>query len=196
MKSLVLFESWRLEIVAPLPLHQPLARSLDRGRLYERDRMDRLALITGEYALTRLAAGVVEYFLADEALTRESLTLLTGTLRAQLAEILAAAKKAQGEEAWRTKVAGLYGFSLSGDPRRLSHGEVFFELTPQGVSWRGRVDKKNDHAERSFSITALAQESLKLLIERADVESKRPKNRAARDPSSLFPSGKSRKIWR
>jgi chromosome partition protein MukF len=44
-------------------------------------------------ALTRLAAAVIEYFLADEALTRESLTLLTGTLRAQLAEVLAAAKK-------------------------------------------------------------------------------------------------------
>lgn len=60
----------------------------------------------GEYALTRLAAAVVEYFLADEALTRESLTLLTGTLRAQLAEILAAAKKAEGIEDWRTKVSG------------------------------------------------------------------------------------------
>src|SRR5690606_22153244 len=34
---------------------------------------------SGEYTLTRLAAAVVEYFLADEALTRESLTLLTGT---------------------------------------------------------------------------------------------------------------------
>jgi chromosome partition protein MukF len=60
----------------------------------------------GEYALTRLAAAVVEYFLADDALTRESLTLLTGTLRAQLAEVLAAAKKADGDEAWRTKIAG------------------------------------------------------------------------------------------
>ncbi len=58
----------------------------------------------GEYALTRLAAGVVEYFLTDEALTRESLTLLAGTLRAQLAEILANSKKASGEEAWRQKV--------------------------------------------------------------------------------------------
>ena len=60
----------------------------------------------GEYALTRLAAAVVEYFLADEALTRESLTLLTGTLRAQLAEILAAAKKAGDEDAWRMHVSG------------------------------------------------------------------------------------------
>jgi len=60
----------------------------------------------GEYALTRLAAAVVEYFLTDEALTRESLTLLTGTLRAQLAEILASARKANGDDAWRTKVVG------------------------------------------------------------------------------------------
>ena len=60
----------------------------------------------GEYALTRLAAAVVEFFLADEALTRESLTLLTGTLRAQLAEILAAARKAEDAEAWRACVLG------------------------------------------------------------------------------------------
>lgn len=60
----------------------------------------------GEYALTRLAAAVVEFFLTDEALTRESLTLLTGTLRAQLAEILAAAKRAADEDAWRNKVVG------------------------------------------------------------------------------------------
>ena len=59
---------------------------------------------SGEYTLTRLAAAVVEYFLADEALTRESLTLLTGTLRAQLAEILAAAKRADTEDAWRERV--------------------------------------------------------------------------------------------
>jgi chromosome partition protein MukF len=60
----------------------------------------------GEYALTRLAAAVVEYFLADEALTRESLSLLTGTLRAQLADVLAKAKKADGEESWRQTVVG------------------------------------------------------------------------------------------
>jgi chromosome partition protein MukF len=60
----------------------------------------------GEYALTRLAAAVVEYFLADEALTRESLTLLTGTLRAQLVAILDAAQKAGDERAWREGVIG------------------------------------------------------------------------------------------
>ena len=60
----------------------------------------------GDYALTTLAAAVVQYFLADEALTRESLTLLTGTLSAQLAEVLAAARKATDPESWRIKVSG------------------------------------------------------------------------------------------
>jgi chromosome partition protein MukF len=55
----------------------------------------------GEYALTRLAASVVEFYLADDALTRESLTLLTATLRAQIAEALAIAKKAETEDDWR-----------------------------------------------------------------------------------------------
>ena len=59
---------------------------------------------SGEYTLTRLASAVVEYFLADEALTRESLTLLTSTLRAQLAEILGAAKRAETADAWRGRV--------------------------------------------------------------------------------------------
>lgn len=69
-------------------------------------RVDGAGLVkAGEYTLTRLAAAVVDYFLADEALTRESLTLLTGTLRAQLAEILSAAKaSADDGESWRQRV--------------------------------------------------------------------------------------------
>lgn len=69
-------------------------------------RVDGAGLVkAGEYTLTRLAAAVVDYFLADEALTRESLTLLTGTLRAQLAEILSAAKTAADDgESWRQRV--------------------------------------------------------------------------------------------
>ncbi|MCA9531922.1 MAG: condensin subunit MukF [Myxococcales bacterium] len=59
---------------------------------------------SGEYALTRLAAAVIGYLIDDEKLTRESLTLLTGTLRVQLAEVLAAAKRADSEQSWRTSV--------------------------------------------------------------------------------------------
>ena len=37
---------------------------------------------SGEYALTRLATGIVAFYLEDEALTRESLDVLAGTLTA------------------------------------------------------------------------------------------------------------------
>lgn len=92
----------------------------------------------GEYALTRLAAAVVEYFLADEALTRESLTLLTGTLRAQLAEILAAAKRAGTDEAWRQGVAG---------PLRVTVGDLV-----QGIERRQRgLDSQQEEVQAEIA---------------------------------------------
>ncbi|MGD1058717.1 MAG: condensin subunit MukF [Solirubrobacteraceae bacterium] len=105
----------------------------------------------GEYALTRLAAAVIEYFLADEALTRESLTLLTGTLRAQLAEVLAAAKKVAGEEAWRRNVVGplrvTVGDLVAGIERRqrgldAQQEEVQAEIaTMLSADWFSAVDR-------------------------------------------------------
>ena len=68
-------------------------------------RVDAAGIIrAGEYTLTTLANGIVEFFLHDEALTRESLTLLTKTLLASLAEIKAEARNAASEEAWRSNV--------------------------------------------------------------------------------------------
>ena len=58
----------------------------------------------GEYAMTRLAAAVVESFMNDEVLTRESLALLTRTLLAHLAEVKAAAARAEGRQAWEDGV--------------------------------------------------------------------------------------------
>ena len=70
-------------------------------------RVDAAGIVrAGDYALTTLAAAIVQYFLTDEALTRESLTLLTGTLSAQLAEVLGAAKRATDAESWHAKVSG------------------------------------------------------------------------------------------
>lgn len=98
---------------------------------------------TGEYALTRLAAAVVEYFLQDEALTRESLTLLTGTLRAQLAEVLAAAKKATNEEAWRLKVIG---------PLRVTVGDLV-----SGIERRQRgLDSQQEEVQAQIATLLLA----------------------------------------
>jgi chromosome partition protein MukF len=58
----------------------------------------------GEYAMTRLASAVVEFFVADEALTRDSLTILTKTLLSQLSEIKEAAAVAATPDAWRQTV--------------------------------------------------------------------------------------------
>ena len=69
----------------------------------------------GEYALTRLATGIVDFFLADEVLTRESLTLLTAQLNLQLAAILAAAKGATTPDTWQATVTG---------PLQVSIGEL------------------------------------------------------------------------
>ena len=92
----------------------------------------------GEYALTRLAAAVVEYFLADEALTRESLTLLTGTLRGQLAEVLAAAKRADTDDAWRQNVVG---------PLRVTVGDLV-----QGIERRQRgLDSQQEEVQAEIA---------------------------------------------
>ncbi len=55
----------------------------------------------GEYALTKLAESLVDFFTDEEGLTRESLTLITKTLKSQLADILGHAKRASSADAWR-----------------------------------------------------------------------------------------------
>lgn len=92
----------------------------------------------GEYALTRLAAAVIEYFLADEALTRESLTLLSGTLRAQLAEVLTAARRAETDEAWMRSVVG---------PLRVTVGDLV-----QGIERRQRgLDSQQEEVQAEIA---------------------------------------------
>lgn len=76
----------------------------------------------GEFALSRLGTGIVEFYLEEEALTRESLTLLTRTLLSSLAEVAANADLARTEDDWRQGVAGplsvIIGDLASGIERR------------------------------------------------------------------------------
>ncbi|MDX2052180.1 MAG: condensin subunit MukF [Polyangiaceae bacterium] len=58
----------------------------------------------GEFALSRLATAIVEFYLDEEVLTRESLTLLTRSLLVSLSEILSVAEAAHTEDEWRTGV--------------------------------------------------------------------------------------------
>lgn len=51
----------------------------------------------GEYVLTRLASAVVDFFLSDEALTKDSLTVLNHAILDQIADIVSKAKKIRNE---------------------------------------------------------------------------------------------------
>jgi chromosome partition protein MukF len=73
---------------------------------------------TGEYALTRLATGIVEFFLEEDVLTRESLTLLTATLRATLTEVVAAARAGAAEAAIVGPLRVTVGELVAGIERR------------------------------------------------------------------------------
>jgi len=61
---------------------------------------------TGEFALSRLASAIVEFYLEDDVLTRASLAVLTASLRTALADVLATARAATAPEHWRDGVVG------------------------------------------------------------------------------------------
>ena len=61
---------------------------------------------SGSYALTRLATSIVDFYLEEEALTGESLTLLLGTLQSGLIELREQARSAQTEREFSDRVAG------------------------------------------------------------------------------------------
>jgi chromosome partition protein MukF len=63
-------------------------------------------LRAGEFALTRLATGIVEFFLEDETLTHETLSVLTRSLLDSLSAVTASARRAETADAWRSGVVG------------------------------------------------------------------------------------------
>lgn len=62
------------------------------------------AVQAGEYAMTALATAIVGFYVDEETLTRESLSLLTGTLIVSVTQVLSAAKTADTDERWRGEV--------------------------------------------------------------------------------------------
>jgi chromosome partition protein MukF len=108
-------------------------------------------LRAGEYALTRLATGIVEFFLEDETLTQESLTLLTRTLLASLSGVAAAARGASTPDAWRSSVVGPLRVTVadlvSGIQRRQRGFDVRQEQLQREISallqadWFGAIDR-------------------------------------------------------
>lgn len=105
----------------------------------------------GDYSMTRLASGIVEFFLADEVLTRESLSLLTKALLVSLGQVRAEAKKAQAPEEWRQCVVGplrvTVGDLVAGIERRQRGLDVQQEQVQKqiadllGADWFAAVDQ-------------------------------------------------------
>ncbi|MEO6773723.1 MAG: condensin subunit MukF [Kofleriaceae bacterium] len=68
---------------------------------------------TGEFALTRLATGIVEFFLEDDVLTRTSLHVLIASLRSAINDVLGAARAATSPAQWHDGVVGPLQVSIS-----------------------------------------------------------------------------------
>ncbi len=108
-------------------------------------------LRAGEYSLTRLASAIVEFFLEDESLTRESLTLLTRSLLGSLEPVLAAPRGACTAGDWsRTVTAPLRNTIaelLSGIERRQRGFDLEQESLQRAISelitadWFGAIDR-------------------------------------------------------
>ncbi|MBK6519917.1 MAG: condensin subunit MukF [Polyangiaceae bacterium] len=105
----------------------------------------------GEFALTRLAAAIVEFFLEEESLTRETLAVLMRTLLTSLADIAAAAASAQTPEDWRLGVATplrvIIG-DLAGGVERRQRGFDLHQVELQkeigallGAEWFGAIER-------------------------------------------------------
>jgi chromosome partition protein MukF len=70
-------------------------------------RVDGAGLLrAGEYALSRLGAGIVAFFLEDDVLTTETLTLLTRSLESSLRDVLGRAQAAEDAAALDLAVVG------------------------------------------------------------------------------------------
>lgn len=74
-------------------------------------------LRSGEYALSRLASAIVDFYIEDDALTEHSLELLSSTLLSSLNDVRNNArhcvKKNEGADRWQTQVIGPLRITIS-----------------------------------------------------------------------------------
>lgn len=91
----------------------------------------------GTYALTSLASAIVEFYLEDDRLTRESLALLTGAVIGSLGEIRSAARQARSAEEWQASVVA---------PLRITVGDLV-----AGIERRQRgLDAQQEEIQRQI----------------------------------------------
>lgn len=92
----------------------------------------------GEYALSRLSASIVSFFLEDDVLTTETLTLLTRTLESSLREVLLRAGRASDNAELDEAVVG---------PLKVTVHELM-----EGIERRQRgLDLQQEHFQKEIS---------------------------------------------
>lgn len=108
-------------------------------------RVDATGIISaGEYSLTRLAMLIVQSFLEDERLTRESLALLTGAVISTLAQIRTAATRISDDAGWRSQVVA---------PLRVTVGDLV-----TGIERRQRgLDTQQEEVRQEISALLQAE---------------------------------------
>lgn len=127
-------------------------------------------LRAGEFALTRLAASIVESYLEDESLTRENLTQLTRSLRTSLAEILTRAQAASTPGDWQAGVEGPLRVTVSDLVSGIERRQRSLDLEQQAFQtqiakllesdWFGAVDQCLDLLESTSRTLAELNEIL------------------------------------
>jgi len=115
----------------------------------------------GDFGISRLAAAVVEFYLTDEQLTRESLALLTRTLASQLVDIRKAAEQAETDDAWHDQVASplqvTVGDLVAGIERRQRGLDAAQEEVQSRITellqedWFGAIARSEDLLDQTTS---------------------------------------------
>ena len=171
----------------------------------------------GEYTLSRLASGIVEFFLHEEALTPESLTLLTRTLQISLDEVAAAARAAQTEHDWHTLVHGPLRVTVTdlvaGIERRQRGLDVQQEALQKeiaellGADWFGAVERCQGLLDRTSAtlrelnevllrdthqLHASLQDVLELCVERGNTEGEEVTHRVVEQVDRIAAWGSAR----
>jgi chromosome partition protein MukF len=91
----------------------------------------------GEFALSRLAAAIVDFYVEDEVLTKDSLELLARTLLVSLNEVLERARRARRPQDWQAGVVS---------PLRITAGDLIL-----GIERRQRgLDSQQEQLQKAI----------------------------------------------
>ena len=131
---------------------------------------------TGEFALSRLATGIVQFFLEEDVLTRETLGLLTHSLRVAIAGVLEAARRAEAPAAWQDGVVGPLRVTIAELVAGIERRQRGLDLSQEDfqaeirrlleADWFGAIDRCQDLLE---STSATLRELNEVLLRDSSV---------------------------